>query len=130
MKVPMATPREGMPFSNSDEGMWFTSNFCDRCIHDKPARQNRYEDACGILTLALTNQIPGEWLEQEWLDGKPPTVRYHCIEFRDEDDGPPPPTEPKPTPPGQGELLPMDGLIGTRMFADVVAEATRQETSA
>lgn len=121
-KVPSVEPRDGMPFSNSSEGMAFTSNWCDRCIHDKPARKGRYEDACGILTVALTNKIPGEWIEQEWGENGPPIDRYHCIEFRDEDDGPPPPTEPQPTPPGQGELIPMEPYVGTRMFADVVAE--------
>jgi hypothetical protein len=136
MKIPAATPREGMPFSNSDEGMAFTSNWCDRCIHDKPARQGRYEDACGILTLALTNKIPGEWIEQEWGvppgggSPAPPIDRYHCIEFRDERDGPPPPTEPAPTPPGQGELIPMEPYVGTRMFSDVVAEARPTEVDA
>lgn len=125
-KVPTATPLDQMPFSNSTEGCAFQANWCDRCIHDKPAREDRYEDACGILLLALTGKTPGEWIEQEWGESGPPVDRYHCIEFRDEDDGPPPSTEPQPTPPGQGELLPMEPYVGTRMFADVVA-ANRRE---
>ena len=121
-KQPTAKPLDKMPFSNSTEGMAFTGNWCDRCIHDKPAREDRYEDACGILLLALTNQTPGEWIEQEWGASGPPVDRYHCVEFRDENEPPPPRTEPLPTPPGQGELIPVEPYVGTRMFADVVAE--------
>lgn len=117
MKVPSVEPREGSPFSNGTEGYAWTANWCDRCIHDKPAREDRYEDACGIFTLSLCGQTPGEWLEQE---GRPFGDQYHCIEFRDEDDGPPPPTEPIPTPPGQGELYPMEEFVGYRMFVDMV----------
>ena len=122
--------RDGMPFSNSTEGCAFTANWCDRCVHDKPARQDRYEDACGILTLALVNKIPAEWIEQEWGANGPPVDRYHCVEFRDEDEGPPPRTEPLPTPPGQGELIPIEPYVGTRMFADVVAETAREDAPA
>lgn len=121
MKVPTATPIDGSPFSNSTEGEAWTANWCDRCIHDKPAREDRYEDACAIFTLALTGQTPGEWIRQ---DGFRLGDQYHCIEFRSEDEGPPPPTEPEPTPPGQGELIPMEPYVGTRMFADVVAANT------
>lgn len=135
MKMPTATPIDEMPFSNSDEGCAFTANWCDRCIHDKPARQDRYEDACGILLVALCGQTPGEWIEQEWgvppSGGRPapPIDRYHCVEFRDERDGPPPRTEPLPTPPGQGELIPVEPYVGTRMFADVVAASQPQEAA-
>lgn len=124
MKVPTVEPRDGSPFSNSTEGYAWIENWCDRCIHDKPAREDRYEDACQILTLSLIGKTPGEWLRQ---DGFRLGDQYHCIEFRSEDDGPEPPTEPMPTPPGQGELIPMEPYVGTRMFADVVAEATPQE---
>ncbi|MDF1603376.1 hypothetical protein [Nocardioides sp. YIM 152315] len=129
-KLPTATPRDGSPFSNGTEGYAWMANWCDRCIHDKPARQDRYEDACQIVVLALCGQTPGEWLEQRDPETglRPLGDAYHCIEFRDEGDGPPPPTEPEPTPPGQGELFPMEDYVGTRMFADVVAEAKAVET--
>lgn len=119
-KMPSADPLDEAPFSNSDEGYAWQANWCERCIHDLPAREGRDEDACGIWTLALAGMTPGEWLRQpgdRWAD------RYHCIEFRDEGDGPPPPTSPQPTPPGQGELIPMEPYTGVRMFADVVATA-------
>lgn len=126
MKVPAATPIERAPFSNGTEFYAWFENWCGRCIHDKPARQDRYEDACQIVTLALVGQTPGEWIEQDRMCLGD---QYHCIEFRDEDDGPPPPTEPAPTPPGQGELIPMDPYVGTRMFSDVVAEIRPQEVT-
>lgn len=127
MKMCAGTREPKMPFSNGTEGYGWIANWCDRCIHDKPARQDRYEDACGILTQAMCN----DGTPVEWLDG-PRDERglysiadqYHCIEFRDENEGPPPRTEPLPTPPGQGELIPVEPYVGTRMFADVVAEAT------
>lgn len=123
--------RDGMPFSNSTEGYSWTANWCDRCVHDKPARQDRYEDACGIFTLALTGKTPAEWIEQDWPAGQsPPLDRYHCVEFRDENEGPPPRTEPLPTPPGQGELIPVEPYVGTRMFADVVAANAPERATA
>lgn len=123
-KVPSVEPREGSPFSNGTEGCAWFENWCGRCIHDTPAREDRYEDACAIFTISLCGQTPGEWLEQE---GRPFGDQYHCIEFRSEDDGPPPRTEPLPTPPGQGELIPLEPYVGTRMFADVVAENAHAE---
>lgn len=112
-------------FSNGTEFYGWLANWCDRCIYDKPARQDRYEDACAILTLAICHEgTPIEWLEgpRDEHDRYSIADQYHCIEFRDEDDGPPPRTEPLPTPPGQGELIPMEPYVGTRMFSDVVAE--------
>lgn len=41
---------------------------------------------------------------------------FHCIEFRDENDGPGPEPQPVPTPPGQGELLPRAEFEGVRML--------------
>ena len=128
-KVATATPRDEMPFSNSDEGCAFTANWCDRCVHDKPARRNDPGNGCGVLLVAICGQTPGEWIEQEWGEKGPPIDRYHCIEFRDENEPPPPRTEPLPTPPGQGELIPVEPYVGTRMFSDVVGEIQPQETS-
>lgn len=120
MKVPSGTPLDRPAFSNGTEFECWVANWCHRCVHDKPAREDRYEDACQIVMIALLGQTPAEWIRQE---GFRLGDQYHCIEFRDEDDGPPPPTEPEPTPTGQGELLPMEPFVGTRMFADVASEA-------
>lgn len=119
----LADARDERAFSNSTDGEAFMSNWCWRCLHDKPARNGHEEDGCPLILVALMGKTPVEWFDQ-W-DGKSPFPlgdQYHCIEFRDENDGPPPPTEPEPTPPGQGELLPMEPYVGARMFADVVAE--------
>ena len=127
MKIGSQKTREPkQAFSNGTEFYGWLDNWCERCIHDKAARQGRYEDACAILTLAIC----GEGTPIEWLDGPRDehdryslADRYHCIEFRDENEGPPPRTEPLPTPPGQGELIPMEPFVGTRMFSDVTDEA-------
>lgn len=103
-----------------------SSSWCDRCIHDQPAREGRYEDACGIWYIAECGQTPGEWLRQP---GQRYGDQYHCIEFRSEDDGPEPPTDPEPTPPGQGELLPMEPYLGVKMFADVAVEVATVSTT-
>lgn len=112
--------RDGSPFSNGTEGYAWFDNWCCRCIHDKPFRKGDDGNACGIWTLALTGKTPAEWIRQ---DEDRLGDRYHCVEFRDERDGPPPRTEPMPTPPGQGELIPIEPYVAARMFADVVAEA-------
>lgn len=126
MKTSGVAPRDHPPFANSDDGYAWQSNWCDRCIHDQPACEGRYEDACGIWYIAECGQTPGEWLRQP---GQRYGDQYHCIEFRSEDDGPEPPTDPEPTPPGQGELLPMEPYLGVKMFADVAAEVATVSTT-
>ena len=116
-----ADARDGSPFSNSTEGECWTANWCDRCIHDRPAREGRYEDACPLLLISLCGKTPVEWLEQDSSDGYRLGDQYHCIEFRDEDDGPSEPPEPPPQCPGQGELFDPAPYESVRMFADVVS---------
>jgi hypothetical protein len=117
VKVPSGTPLDQPAFSNSTEFYAWSASWCERCVHDKPAREGRYEDACQIVMLAFMDQTPAEWIRQE---GSRLGDKYHCIEFRSEDDGPPPPTEPEPVPPGQGELFSGEPYVGTRMLADSV----------
>lgn len=105
-------------FSNGTEWEAWSANWCARCLVDKPAREGRYEDGCPLILDVLMGEEPAEFIVQDRFRLGD---QYHCINFRDEDDGPPPPTEPEPTPPGQGELLPMEPFVGTRMFADVVS---------
>lgn len=78
MKTPTLPPTGKMAFSNSTEGECWTSKWCDRCIHDKPAREGREEDACAIFLIALCGQTPGEWIEES-----PGSLsdRYRCTEF-------------------------------------------------
>lgn len=115
-------------FSNGTEGECWTSNWCGRCIHDKPARQGRDGDGCPLILISLCGKTPSEWIEQPWGEKGPSLYdRYHCIEFRDEHEPPPPRTTPLPTPPGQGELIPVEPYVGTRMFVDVVDEIRDRE---
>lgn len=62
MKTSGVAPRDHPPFANSDDGYAWQSNWRDRCIHNQPAREGRYEDACGIWYIAECGQTPGEWL--------------------------------------------------------------------
>jgi hypothetical protein len=115
--------RDKPAFSNSTDGYAWLDNWCGDCIHDKPAREGDEGNGCPLILVALVGKTPAEWLDQ-W-DGKSPFPlgnRYHCIEYRPEDDGGGD-SDPLPEPiPGQGELLPREPYEGVRMFADVVAE--------
>jgi hypothetical protein len=104
-------------FSNGTEWYAWFDNWCCRCVHDKPARDGDDGNGCPLILHVLLGETPAEFIEQDRFRLGD---QYHCTNFRDEDDGPPQPTEPEPTPPGQGELLPMEPFVGTRMFADVV----------
>jgi hypothetical protein len=108
-----ADAKEGSPFSNSTDWDIWSHNWCERCIHDRPARQDDYENACYLILVAMTNRTPIEFLPQPFPE------RWHCIEFRDEDDDEGPPEEPDPNP-DQGLLFDPEPYRGTRMFKDVV----------
>lgn len=82
MKEPELTPTDQRAFSNSTEGEAWMANWCDRCLYDLPAREGDYEEACGILLLALGGQTPGEWVRQE---GFRLGDQYQCTQFRPED---------------------------------------------
>lgn len=109
--------RPEAPFSNGSQGYGWMHNWCDRCIHDKAARQGNEGQGCPLVLVALMGRTPVQWLaqtEEAWVYGD-----FHCIEFRDEDDGPGPEPTPVPTPPGQGELVPREDFEGHRMFVPV-----------
>ncbi len=120
-----AAAREGSPFSNSDEGLGWMANWCDRCIRDKSARTGEGGSGCPLVLVALTGRTPVEWLDQTRTGPDGAVVpysrsdQYHCIMFRPEDDpGPDEPT-PIPDPPGQLGLFPREPYVRpARMFAD------------
>lgn len=90
---------EGAPFSNSTEGSAWTAQWCDHCLHDRPAREGRDGDGCLILLVGLTGKTPAEWLPQDRLRlGE----QYRCTEFR-KDRRPDP--APVPQVPGQLALF-------------------------
>jgi hypothetical protein len=118
-----AEARPESPFSNGDEGYSWMANWCDRCIHDADQRgEGMPGPGCPLVLVALMGRTPIQWLDQKQIkDGKltAPYSRhdqYHCVEFRDEDDGPGGEPTPIPTPPGQGELLPREEFEGVRML--------------
>lgn len=112
------------PFSNADEGYGWAANWCDRCVHDKDQRGEEITGpGCSLLAVALMGRTPIQWLDQKRVtpDGRMYETysrqdQYHCINFRDEDDGPGGEPQPIPDPPGQLTLLPRETYEGVRML--------------
>lgn len=107
--------RDETPFSNGSQGYGWMARNCDRCIHDKPAREGNDGQGCPLVLVALMGRTPIQWLcetEEQQIHAD-----FHCIEFRDEDDGPSPEPTPIPDPPGQLTLLPRDEFEGVRMLS-------------
>jgi hypothetical protein len=86
--------RDKSPFSNSDEGEWWMSQWCDICLRDAPFRNGITRTGCELILIALSGRTPAQWL------GRP----YSCIEFKGPGGGGGEP-RPKPEPPN------MDGLF-------------------
>ncbi|MFJ4365117.1 hypothetical protein ACIP4S_13295 [Streptomyces chartreusis] len=119
-----AESRDKPAFSNGDEGYsWMGAN-CDRCIHDKPARQGNDAQGCPLVLLTLVGRTPAQFVDgprsEEGLYAR--ETQYVCTEFRDEND-PDPEPRPVPTPDGQGELLPREPFEGHRMLTPLAPEA-------
>lgn len=121
-----ADARDRPAFSNGTEGHgWMAAN-CDRCTHDKSARDDSVKPdpankgllGCPIIAVTMLSKTPVEFLDgprgETGLYGI--ADQYHCIEFRDEDDGPSPEPQPIPDPPGQELLLPREPYEAPRMF--------------
>lgn len=72
--------------SNGTEGMLFMHQFCDRCIHDKPARESRYEDACQVLAFALAFDVHEPEYPPELVSDGP--VGGTCTKFEQDPDEP------------------------------------------
>jgi hypothetical protein len=103
------------PFSNSSQGCGWMANNCDRCLHDKEAR-NDTGPGCPLVAVALMGRTPAQWLcetEKDWTYGN-----FRCINFRNENDGPGPEPQPIPDPPGQLTLAPRGDYEGHRMLTN------------
>lgn len=113
-----AESRDRPAFANGTEGYGWVAANCDRCVHDKPARQGDEANGCPLVLITLLGRTPAQFLDgprdENGLYGI--ADQYHCIEFRSEDDGPGPEPRPIPTPPGQLELLPRAPYEGHRML--------------
>lgn len=118
----LAASADKPAFSNGTEGLDWMDNWCDRCVHDRSSRLSVAPDprngglvGCALVAVALVQRTPAEWIEQE--SGPD---RYHCVEFRNEDDEPgDPEPEPGPPPVDPGQLDLVDLVMD-----DVLAELT------
>lgn len=121
-----AEARDQPPFSNGTEGDgWMDAN-CSTCIHDKPAREDDYANACPLLLIALTGRTPAQWLDGPRDERGLYSIagQYRCIYYRHEDDGPGPEPTPIPDPPGQLTLMPRGRFEGHRMLTPTTDAST------
>ncbi|MET7776265.1 hypothetical protein ABZU94_10695 [Streptomyces mirabilis] len=119
----LAESHDRPAFANSTEGLGWMSANCDRCIHDKPARNGEEWNGCPLILITLGGRTPKQFLDgprdEQGLYGI--ADQYVCTEFRGEDD-PDPNPQPVPTDPGQGELLPRQPFEGVRMLTPLPPE--------
>jgi hypothetical protein len=109
-------------FSNGSEWEIWSANWCQKCVHEKALREGRDSLGCPLVAVAMCHgRTPIEWLTPDSTEGPDD---YHCIEFRNEDDGRGGnggrPDDPIP---GHGVLIPREPYVGTHMFVDVAIEA-------
>lgn len=110
----MTDARDVRPFSNGTHWEIWAANWCWKpCMNSAEANWQRYEagegpepedfpGGCPLILAAMMGKTPLEWLEQP-DDGY--QTDYHCIEFRDEEDGGGEP-QPIPDPPDMDALFP------------------------
>lgn len=81
--------------ANGSEGDCFTSHFCDRCIHDRAARQGDYANGCEIYLRSMAFDINDPEYPTEWvtIDGEPT-----CTAFMEDGGDEPEPPQPDPDP--------------------------------
>lgn len=104
------------PFSNASQADGWMYNWCERCRNDSQELVDRGE-GCPLILCAMLGKTPIEWLTQTAEDQI--LARFHCIEFRDEDDGDDGDgREPQPLPedPNQCVLWPREQYEGVRML--------------
>ena len=114
-----ADARDQRPFANGTEGYGWMGNWCYRCLRDAPFRNGISPTGCPIILVAFLGKTPVEFLDGPRDENGLYSIedQYHCIEFRAPGEGGGEP-RPKPTPPGQGELLPREPFKGTRMYVE------------
>lgn len=114
----LAESRSEPAFANGTEGYGWMGANCDRCIHDKPARDGSDARGCPLVLITLEGRTPAQFLDgpRDEQGRYGIADQYVCTEFRSEDD-PDPTPRPVPVPDGQGELLPREPFEGHRMLA-------------
>ncbi len=101
----MITFQDGHPYmpSNGTEGMYFTSEFCDRCFYQHPDPDN--ERQCNdVLLEALIGNQPPEWI---YINDSPTCTKFKSWDWGNDEDGWNEPPEPIPEDPNQ-LLMPFD----------------------
>ncbi|MEN2423047.1 hypothetical protein AABB02_33665 [Streptomyces rimosus] len=103
-----AASRDLVPFATGSEGHDWMANWCDRCVHDRPAREGRPAQGCPLVLVALTGRTPLAWHDGHRDAHGRYTIadQYRCTEFRAEDGRPDVLPRPVPVAPGQLELPP------------------------
>jgi hypothetical protein len=112
-------------FSNGTEGYGWIGANCDRCIHDRPARNDDPGNGCPLILVSLAQRTPREWLDGPRDEHGRYGIedQYRCVFFRDEGDPGPDEPAPVPDPPGQEGLFPREPFTRPcRMFADTRPE--------
>ncbi|ASU81530.1 hypothetical protein CDO52_00865 [Nocardiopsis gilva YIM 90087] len=112
-----ARARERAPFANGTEGYAWIGQWCGSCVHDREGRAMT-GPGCPLILVSLMGRTPAEWLDGPRDEQGLCSLhdQYHCMYFRDEDDGGDPEPRPIPDPPGQEALLTREGLEGARML--------------
>lgn len=105
----------GEPFrpSNGTEGMFFTSAFCENCIHEKWIHtQNDDDKKCGILSDSMIFDLKDEEYPKQWVfdaEGWPVCTAWKKWDWGTDGD-PDDPDNPNYTPPpnpNQLDLFPL-----------------------
>lgn len=114
----LASPERPPMFANGTEFYAWMANWCDRCAHDAAFQKDESPEGCPLLLAHFSGVVPSEWMEQAPDENGLYRLgdNCHCIEYRNEDDGPAGPTGPIPDPPGQELLLPREPFEGVRML--------------
>lgn len=96
--------------SNGTEGMGFTENFCEQCIHQNPDPNSPKQ--CELLLASLfyyptDPEFPKEWI---YKDGKPTCTKFVKWDWGndgDPDDRDNPKAPPPPPDPNQLDMFPL-----------------------
>lgn len=100
--------------SNGTEGMWFTEEFCEQCIHEKFCHtQNENDKTCDILTSAMVFSTKDPEYPREWIYdslGHPTCTAHVSWDWGndgDPDDPDNPKAPPPPPDPNQMDMFPL-----------------------
>lgn len=76
--------------SSGTEGMWFTKNFCEQCVHEKFMHTQCHSDKkCDILSRSLLHDIKEQEYPTEWIyqNDEPTCTAFVKFDWGNDDDG-------------------------------------------